>query len=152
MKLILIEDDDFKKKKIQNFIHENFDDTEISTAGAVTSGIELIKNNLDDELILLDMSLPTYDNIQDTDAGRPQGFGGIEILRYMEFIEDNRKVIIITQFDNFTIDGVNISVHDIERKLSTEFNESFIGLVQFNVVSDSWKPNLLEKINEALKC
>ncbi len=151
MKLILIEDDDFKKKKILSFINESFDNAEVETAGAVTSAIELIKQCLDAELILLDMSLPTYDHAENTDTGRPQGFGGIDILRYMEFMEDNRKVIIITQFDTFTIDGVNINVHDIEHKLSVEFNDSFVGLVQFDVVSDSWKLDLLTKINETLQ-
>ena len=150
MKIILIEDDDFKKKKILSFLKDSFNDVDISTAGAVTSAIELIKNQKEADIILLDMSLPTYDHDKNSDTGRPQGFGGIDILRYMEFIEDTRKVIVITQFDTFIIDGVNINVYDIEHKLSSEFNDTFFGLVQFDVVSDSWKLDLIKNIKEAL--
>lgn len=151
MGFILIEDDDFKKKKILDFLSEHFSGEMIYTAGSVTSAIDLLKNETANQIILLDMSLPTYDHEKNSDTGRPQGFGGIEILRYMEFIGDERKVIVVTQFDSFTVNGENMNISHIESQLIDEFSDVFIGVVQFDVISDSWKNSLIHLILESIK-
>ncbi|MBB6118066.1 CheY-like chemotaxis protein [Rahnella inusitata] len=151
MGFILIEDDDFKKKKILDFLNDHFSSEIFYTAGSVTSAIDLLKNEAGSQLILLDMSLPTYDHEKNSDTGRPQGFGGIEILRYMEFIGDERKVIVVTQFDSFTVNGENMNISHIERQLNDEFSDVFIGVVQFDVISDSWKNSLINLILESIK-
>lgn len=146
VEFILIEDDDFKKNKVLDFLSEKFHERDIPCAKSVTSALALLKLIQGKHVVLLDMSLPTYDQESQLDTGRPQGFGGIDILRYMEFIGDERKVIIITQFDNFTVNGENISLQDISERLRIEFTDSCIGVVQFDVISDSWKNELLELI------
>lgn len=143
---ILIEDDDFKKKKILDFLLEEFNKSNIPCASSVTSALNYLKQNRGEQIVLLDMSLPTYDQESQLDTGRPQGFGGMDILRYMEFMGDERKVIVITQFDNFTVNGENVSLQDISIRLEKEFANYFIGVVQFDVISDSWKNQLLTLI------
>ncbi|WP_449758617.1 hypothetical protein [Erwinia persicina] len=151
MDFILIEDDDFKKKKILDFLVDNFCDRPIHTAGSVTSAIDLLKNEKNDHIILLDMSLPTYDYEKNSDTGRPQGFGGIEILRYMEFIGDIRNVIVITQFDSFVVNEESINISHIETQLTDEFSDVFLGIIQFDIISDSWKSALIKLIKDNLR-
>lgn len=146
MNFIIIEDDLFKSEEIKRFLVDKYSHCFIDHAESVTSGMNLLKSNTKDSIVLLDMSLPTYDQSKGSDAGRPQGFGGIELMRFMEVIEDQRKIVVVTQFDTFTVDGECFSLKDLESDIVSEFPDNFLGIVQFDVVSDSWKQKLINII------
>ena len=70
----LIEDDGFKRDKLMACLIDLFPNAEVRQAKSAKSALNLMKGRLPN-LVVLDMSLPTFD-IGPTEAGgRPQGFG-----------------------------------------------------------------------------
>ncbi|ELB2048970.1 hypothetical protein QNZ80_004268 [Vibrio parahaemolyticus] len=150
MNFLIIEDDDYKKNKVIDCLTEAFGNILCKYAKSVNSAVVLLESLEPDFIVLLDMSLPTYD-LDDSSGGRPQGFGGIEILRNMEFFDLSNKVIIITQYESIPIGDVGdneIDLAQIKDNLEQEFSDIFHDLVHFDVVSDTWKRKLVDSIIE----
>ncbi|WP_305813668.1 hypothetical protein [Photobacterium leiognathi] len=147
MKFLIIEDDDYKKNKIIDCITDAFGEVEFKCAKSVNSAVILLETIDSDYIVLLDMSLPTYD-LDSSSGGRPQGFGGIEILRNMEFFDLSNKVIIITQYETIPIGNKEVDLEQIQSDLENEFGDIFHDLIHFNVVSDTWKSKLVDSITE----
>lgn len=99
------------------------------------------------DLLLLDMSLPTFDIAAGEGGGRPQGSGGMEILREFERIEVLPRVIVVTQYADFSIDGNWYLLSELENELQLEHGEFFIGLVEFDNTKSDWKRALIGLID-----
>ncbi|KXI21733.1 hypothetical protein [Photobacterium sanguinicancri] len=147
MNFLIIEDDDYKKNKIIDYITDVFGNVVFKCAKSVNSAVVLLENLEPDFIVLLDMSLPTYD-LDGSSGGRPQGFGGIEILRNMEFFDLTNKVIVITQYETIPIGNKEVDLEQIQDDLKEEFEDIFHDLIHFNVVSDAWKNKLVDSIAE----
>jgi CheY-like chemotaxis protein len=78
--ILLVEDEAPKSTHIERFLKNLAPNVVISLAKSVNSAFDALEQNVPD-LLLLDMSLPTFDIGDRESGGRPQGFGGIEILR-----------------------------------------------------------------------
>lgn len=147
MKIFLIEDDGYKKAKIIDCLSEKYGNIELLLAESVTSAVRLIEELDNEHIVLLDMSLPTYD-LDITSGGRPQGFGGVEILRNMDFYEKSNRVIVITQYESIRLGNRVLDFNELKNELEKEFIDLFHTLINFNVISDDWKIKLINSIGE----
>lgn len=150
MNFLVIEDDEYKKDKIFNCLEDTFKGFKYSYVKSVSSALSELETLDPETIVLLDMSLPTYDLDDTNSGGRPQGFGGIEILRNMEFYELQNKVIVITQYESIAFDNRVLDANALRIELAQEFPDNFYELIQFNVVTDSWKAELVSKLNELI--
>lgn len=144
MKILIVEDDEDKRDELIHFLKErsflNF-----SESRSFQSTLKKIKEE-DFDLILLDMSIPTYD-ISPTEAGgRSQAFGGEMILYELLRRKINTKVIVVTQFDIFGKDDEEITIRDLDEKLEKKFKKTYLGIIQYSISYTSWKELLYKKI------
>ncbi|WP_045386231.1 response regulator [Vibrio rotiferianus] len=158
MDVLIIEDDDYKVELLEDYLREVYLDIVIRKAYSV-KGAKKVINNFTGDAVLLDMTLPTYDISKESSGGRPQGFGGIEVLRFMEMIENETPVIIVTQFQSFEIkDNNKETTRDIsylKELLEEEDFSNFKGIVQFSSSTEKWKSELktfLETFDENSNC
>ena len=100
MNLLIIEDDMSKIKKIKSFIEDNYQEFSVNEAHSYQSGMKNVLNFKPD-VILLDMSLPTYDVSPREQGGRPRSFGGRDILYEIKRKKMSSRAIIVTQFEDF---------------------------------------------------
>jgi len=100
MKILLVEDDQNKSSQIVRFLRHLLPAAEMIVASSYVGAIERILNR-ECDVILLDMTIPTYDVDVEDEGGRPRVFGGQDILRRMERRRVFIPVVVITQFDNF---------------------------------------------------
>ncbi|ASG03213.1 response regulator [Vibrio anguillarum] len=151
MKILIIEDDDYKVEHLEEYLRELYLNIQIDKAFSVKGAKKLI-SNFSGDAVLLDMTLPTYDISKESSGGRPQGFGGIEVLRFMEMIESETPVIIVTQFQSFEIKDNNKEVtRDIsylKELLEEEDFVNFKGIVQFSSSTEKWKDDLKEFLDK----
>jgi CheY-like chemotaxis protein len=145
MKILLIEDEDPKLVGIQRFLKELDPTFEVAVARSVKGGIFQLKQDKP-SLLLLDMSLPTFDITSSEPGGRPQGFGGIEIIRYLDSVEDIVPTIVVSAYEAFTKDGKNIELKELAEELRAEFPETIRGVVFFNPIHGAWSEELAELI------
>lgn len=144
MKILLVEDDEDKRGRIVEFIRQELR-TEIDTARSFQTGRKFITEKKYD-LILLDMSMPTFDITPTESGGRSQPFGGRTLLFEMQRRKINTKVIVITQFDFFGVDDEEISLDELDLELKETFHQNYLGAVAFNIGYEDWKENLLKRI------
>jgi CheY-like chemotaxis protein len=142
MHILLVEDEDPKRRHLERLLRENVTDLRLRVARSVTSAIEELEEKRPD-LLLLDMSLPTFD-VGDTEGGgRPQGFGGIEVVRHMKLSGLQCPLIVITGYEAFPKGSGQVRLATLEKELRTEFPEMINGVLHFNSAFDEWKDDLL---------
>lgn len=151
MKVLLIEDEDTKLAPILSFLKSKFPFMVIQIARSVKSGIEALTSE-QPELLLLDMSLPTFDISASEPGGRPQGSGGLEIMRYIDMMEMSTPIIVITAYEAFSRKGgrqVDLSL--LSEELLEDFPETFKGIVYFNPMFGDWTKDLEILLNTVLQ-
>ena len=146
--ILLVEDEAPKRAHIENFLKTLNLGLAVDCVSSVNSALDYLDDNLPD-LMLLDMSLPTFSIGERESGGRPQGFGGIELLRHMSFSGYSCPTIVITGYEAFlreTGNAVNLS--QIREELASEFPTTFRGVLHYNSTYDEWKLKLVAALAE----
>lgn len=141
MKVLVVEDEAPKLRNVVELAEELDPSAEIEEARSVTSAIKILKQRSFD-LIFLDMSLPTFDIGNGESGGRPQGFGGQEVLRYMSRFSLSTPVIVVTAFEAFADKGSAIDLKSLEKTLTQEHPTTFRGIVFYNTMFSAWRDDL----------
>lgn len=145
-KIIVIEDDFKKKEDIRNFLSHELNVDKIVIKESYQSGLrELIKNSYD--LLLLDMSIPTWDKSIDEPGGNFEKFGGYKILKEITRKKRPIKTILITMFDDFGESDTSITLNQLDELLKNEFPDIYKGAVYYNTREDKWKTDLSNYIS-----
>jgi CheY-like chemotaxis protein len=145
MKILIVDDYEEKLNEIERFLFSEFKNIEVSTNRSYQSGLKTILTTKHD-LILLDMSMPTYDISKGEKGGQKKPFAGKEILRQMQRKKIIVPVIIITQFKTFGEAPNSLSLEELKNQLNLfkNYNET-VFYVYGNVM---WKKDLKKFINE----
>ncbi|MBD9573695.1 response regulator [Pseudomonas sp. PDM23] len=154
MRLLLVEDEGPKAEKIVSCLLRGLDEPDIHVAKSVRSALKRL-DQIPYDLVVLDMSLPTFDVSEDEHGGRPQGFGGVEVMRDMINYEVRTPVIVVTAYEHFIADGDEELAHgkestikELRDELCLEFSEIFIELIKYDTFTDEWQAQLLESIGD----
>lgn len=144
--VLVVEDDQPKLSAITNFFRENFANWSIEEARSLTSAISKLGATRYD-LVVIDMSLPTYDINETTmGGGNPQGFGGEDVIRFTAFEWPDVEMVVITQYDEFQDgDGSSSrSLKEIGQSLSAEIGRNFLGVVSYSGQHGDWQISLTQ--------
>lgn len=146
MKILIVEDDQNKKKQIISYLTEVLENTIIQSKLSYKSGLKEITNNTYD-LIILDMSMPTFDITNLDSGGKVLPFAGKEILRQMKRRSNITPTIVVTQFERFGDYEKSLNLEELKKELEKEYEGIYIGTVYYNPASSSWRKDLFEKLN-----
>jgi hypothetical protein len=146
VKFLIIEDDQNKLANIKQFLEESYKDVVIESAISFHGGSKLSLSSSFD-LIILDMSIPTYDIGGGQADGPPLAYGGKMILRQMQRNNIKTKVVVITQFETFGEGTNRITSKELDAKLNEMFNSNYTGLIYYDSSMDIWKTRLKTIIN-----
>jgi DNA-binding LytR/AlgR family response regulator len=150
MKVVIIEDDEFKQRRIAQAVNDLWPDVEMSIGRSVNSGLTCIRDFRPDA-ILLDMSLTTFDVGPGEPGGRPQNFGGIEVLRQMDRLHIIVPVIVITQHERFVAGSHEVHLSALHKELTEEHASVFKGLIYYNSAAGIWERHLRTLLRQVLK-
>ena len=148
MKVLIVEDDEFKSSLLVAFVGSAFRDATIVTKVSYQSGLcEAVEET--PEVILLDMNLPNYD--PDSSEVETLLFAGRDILQELSRLRVRTKVIIVTQFEQFG-EGVDITtLEELSESLREEFAGLYYGTVYYHPSQEDWKNTLLAIIKKAIE-
>ncbi|NVO59408.1 response regulator [Photobacterium damselae] len=138
--ILIIEDEDPKRKHIEEHIKSHLDGTalDIIFFHSVSSSLDYLDDN-EPELIILDMSLPTYDISEIEGGGRPQGFGGLEILRHLKMSGSSCPTLVLTGYEAFMREEGLVELSQISDELKSEFGKFLIDVLYYNSAYSEWK-------------
>lgn len=141
MKVALVEDDHQKASEIQDFLVERFPASDLTAYSSFNSGLRGILARRP-ELLLLDMTLPTFDRAPGIREGRLRPLGGYELMRKMELRSISVPCIVITQLEAFGEGVEKVEFDDVAARCRDEFPHFFRGMVRFQLAGARWKDDL----------
>jgi len=141
MNILIIEDDELKTGRIRSFLESEIPGASIEVARSYKSGLRgLVAAKRD--LVVLDMSLPTFDIQPGGDGGRPLSLGGQELLRQMNRRRILYPTIVVTGFDAFGSSPDIITFSRLSDDLVRDFGHFYLGGTYFNATTDDWRDSL----------
>lgn len=147
-KILIIEDNETKLQHIMEFCKQSLKKCILNDKRSYNSAQqEVIFHGSEYDLILLDVSMNTYDT-QKEDNGEQEPLAGANILRFMKLRRISTPVVVVTMYESF-VDGVRINA--LDERFRTQYKEIYKGFVYYNLKSDDWKDELMSKLNEILQ-
>ena len=148
MNVLLVEDYEEKANNIMAFLEAEFPDVEVERCTAYNSAQETIFENRDKfDLILLDMSMTTYDLNTDASGGKPEPTAGRDLLEGMYLREITTPVIVVTMYNVFGRKELS-AFHE---ELLESYPQNYKSYVFYSSQRSDWKNDLKKKIKEILK-
>jgi CheY-like chemotaxis protein len=145
--ILVIEDDEPKQRSIVGFLRDVVaDDIDVSTAESLASAIAVLSSQKV-TFAIVDMSIPTFDFVKDRrGGGQPQGFGGADILRFIDSETTGTKSVVLTQYEEFVLprDSKRRDPRGLEAVLRDELDERFLGVIHYTGQHGAWRQSLRE--------
>lgn len=143
-KILLIEDNPHKQSRILEFLRGFDEKLQIHTALSFTSGCKIAESETFD-LVILDISLPTYDRSPSDSGGRFRILGGREIARKLARKGTTPQMFFLSQYSSFSDKGISYTFESLSAELAMECGSAFRGMIFFETTSSRWK-QALEKV------
>ncbi|NDP22725.1 MAG: response regulator [Paludibacter sp.] len=146
-KILIVEDEQRKLENIKEFLNKEFPEIEfVDKRSYISATKEIYEHYQDYDIILLDMSMTTYDVSVDESGGVPEPLAGANILDTMFLMDITTKVIVVTMYESFV--GKKLSEFDIE--LKNTYPDNYIGFVFFSYQKTDWQIKLKKYITSLL--
>lgn len=143
--ILVVEDDEPKQRSIVGFLREILvRDVVVLTAESLTSAVALLSAE-PIEFAVVDMSIPTFDLTKDRrGGGQPQGFGGADILRFIDSETLHTKSVVVTQYEEFLLprDALRRDPRGLEDILKSELDDRFQGVIHYSGHHGVWRQTL----------
>lgn len=143
MNILIVEDNKNKLNQIKSFLQECYPNCIIEESSSFKDGVNKVYKNKWD-LVILDMTLPTYTVTHTENGGVQKPVGGEDIMKRMLNRHVIAPVIVITQFETF--DGGRISLRSLNEKFEKEYSEIWKGTVFYE--SDDWRISFKELLDK----
>lgn len=141
-KILFVEDNAYKRIRVVEFLKSLPYELSIDEAYSFASGSQKLHEEY--SLVILDVSLPTYDKDSHGSGGRFRPFGGRELARKIIRRNIDAYVLFITQYEAFSDKETSISFDELRIELSRECGDKFLGLIHYDSSKTAWKENITE--------
>lgn len=144
MKILLVEDDEDKARKLLEFLQLEDAAANVIGARSLNSGLRAIIQNASDlDVLLLDMSMPNFDvGADEPTGGSPENYAGTEILAQMKLRGISIPTIVVSMFDSFGEQKNKISLENLDKRLMLEYKEFYLGHVYYSASQEGWQRSL----------
>ncbi|NUN68612.1 MAG: hypothetical protein HUU02_02765 [Bacteroidetes bacterium] len=144
-KILIAEDDQNKYDRISAFLITSLSSLEFKHVKSYQTALKFLLSESWD-ILLLDMSLPTYDITDNEDGYYFDAFAGRSIMMEMQRKSVFTSTIIITQFESFGEGQERISLDELNQMLQRDFPKFYIDTIYYNPAQSDWKQKLLQKM------
>lgn len=137
MRVLIIEDDNYKAEQLQKFCSTELSRAECSLRRSFQSGLLAI-SQLHPTVVLLDMVLPNYDQTESDIGFEIRLMGGVDVLREVKREEFDTAVVVVTQFEDFGEGKEKTTLNQLDDLLRLEFPDHYIGAVYYHAKQLDW--------------
>lgn len=147
MQIFIVEDDALKAESVRSFLNELADDIEVRVYRSYQSGLLALQQQTPD-LVVLDMTLPTYDRSPNQRVGRLRALGGYDLLRKLALKRQNTNSVVLTMLSVFGEDDEQVTFDDMAEKCINEFAGSYKGAIFFEIDDSGWRTELARVVQD----
>lgn len=148
--ILIADDDNDKTNDLVRVIKKELDVGRIDFSISYNSTAKKLKNNNYD-LVLLDMSMPTFDPKSIKSKPTLKALAGKDIMVKLKYRGISVPVIVVTQFDIFGRHSDAVGIEHLISDLKNDFPDNFIGCVYYNTQSNLWEKELINMIDGIIK-
>jgi CheY-like chemotaxis protein len=149
MRVLVIDDDDNKRRQLCRAVNDTVASPELTERRSYQSALRaLIMGTY--ELIVLDMTMPTFDVASDDDGGKVQAYAGRELLRQMEARGIRTPTIVVTQYEQFGGE-TGLTLGELNAQLAALHPDVYAGSIFFDITTANWRHELAELIRKAVR-
>ena len=141
MLIYIVEDDPLKADSLSSFLKKIEPSATVEVFKSYNTGLFAIET-LEPDLIVLDMTLPTYDRSPAKRVGRIRPLGGYELLRKVRLRGASIPAVVVTMLEAFGEGEEEVSYEDMTKICSSEFDELFLGSIYFQLGTSNWQIEL----------
>lgn len=139
-RILVVEDDGFKLALVLEFVRSLLPESNIRTATSYASARSEIAKSTD--LLILDMSLPSFDVRPGEPGGEAQGLAGQRLLHLMSDFGYDVPTIILTQYSNHNDGTRRVDLNDLRTSLRRDFPDLVKGVIYYSSSSDEWRDEI----------
>jgi len=144
MLIVIVEDDENKRKQLVKCIQGLLPKSEIVERQSYQSGLKEIVLSSPD-IVILDMSMPTYDVTPKDKGGRTRAYAGRDILDEIVRRGLEVPIIVVTQYETFGEPDDQKSLEQLKTELQQNYPNIYRGAVYYQPAQSDWK-NALENL------
>lgn len=140
--ILLIEDNMHKRERILGYLKSSGHLIAVKEAYSFTSGFRAMTDGAKYDLVIMDMSLPTYDKSSTESGGRFRTLGGREVARKARRKGIDFPILFLTQYNAFSEGDVSHTLETMDGELRGEFGKCYLGIVQYDSSQTLWKDGI----------
>jgi ActR/RegA family two-component response regulator len=135
-RVLLVEDEVHKRDEMKQCVQEVYGFEPEIVDGVRGAVMKVMSDDFD--LIILDMALSTFgESADDKIKGHDQAQGGIEVLRALNAVKKRTKIIIVTQYPDFSIGNTKVKLKQASKVVKEKYKQDVIGAVLYQYKSQS---------------
>jgi DNA-binding NarL/FixJ family response regulator len=112
MRILIVEDDNFKQNAIVSLLQTIAVPIEIETAASLRGAMITLENRAFD-FVVLDMAIPSHTSDAGVIDTYSQPVGGLDVLLYLSSNNRPEKVVILTQYPTVEYDRKHVPLKDL---------------------------------------
>jgi len=143
MKVLIVDDDLNKVRQLTSFVRKEFPDAAIEERRSYQSGLKAAILSTPD-IVVLDMTMPTFDVGGKEKGGRERRYAGLHILRQLRRKGVHTHVVIVTQFERFGEGDELITLDELREQLVKECDENYVSTIFYQAADSNWTDKLRE--------
>jgi CheY-like chemotaxis protein len=147
LNVLVVEDDENKSKQVVTCLHQLLPEIHLEERRSYQSGLKEIVLSKPD-LVILDMSMPTFDITTKDKGGRARAYAGRDILDELIRRRLETSAIIVTQYETFGEGSDKKTLEQLKKELTNEFPTTFLGAVYYHPSQSDWKRQLQILLNQ----
>jgi CheY-like chemotaxis protein len=148
-RILLIDDNPRKSRQLVDFLTEATD-AEVVEKRSYQSGARaaLLENN---DLIIVDMTMPTFDVRGKETGGRERRYAGRHLLRQLQRKHLTTPTIVVTQFEQFGEGAELVTLDELRVQLAQEFPTCYMQAIYYQPADSRWREELRAAIRRSGK-
>ncbi len=154
MNILIVEDDRIKAERIriqvELVLEEIGQSCAVRQAGSYNSGVRACLRERP-SLVILDMTMPTFDIKPTETGGKPRHFAGRDILWELSRRNLYFPTVVLTGFDVIGEGNEQQNRDELTIDLKRLFPRNFLGTIFYSPVEVSWKSELATVIKDMVE-
>ena len=144
MKILIVEDDNFKLAAIRGAIPSTGGNTDVDTAKSLHDAMAALEARVYD-FVVLDMAIPSHTSDVGAIDTYSQPVGGLDVLLFISSGDRPEKVAILTQYPTIEYNRRHVPLRDFAEILHKDDVRNVTSVIMFGEDRD-WKGPLLEAL------
>jgi len=146
----VVEDNAIKAASISSYFSDKYPlSCRTRVFGSFQSALREIERSFPD-LIILDMTLPTFDRRPNGREGRMRPLGGYDLMYKMKHRSYTPSVIVLTQLETFGDGDEEITFKEITNRCEKDFPSFFLGSIYYDQGGLNWQTDLTRLVDDFL--